>query len=206
MIDIPPPDPGIEITMASRGYSKGLAQTDGVQLVARPELAFGPVWLGFYAKNVTSSTAEAEAGPSLGLRTRAGGFDLGASATWKMAIEPRGDVNDDALELVGSVGRRFGPVGTRLTLTWSPNDLGSTNETLYTEGQVSYALRRSTTMSANLGRRDRDGGPDYTAFNVGLTQTIRGPVAVDVRWYDTDRSALGDTFEGRFVAALRIRL
>src|SRR5215207_6959203 len=124
MIDLPPPDPGIEIVAASRGYSKGLAQTDGVQLRAQPELGFGPVYVAFYAKNVTSSTSEGEAGPIVGLRTRAAGFDLAASATWKMSIEPRGTTNDDALELAGSIARRIGPVTARFAVTWSPNDLG----------------------------------------------------------------------------------
>ena len=206
MIDIPPPDPGIEISVASRGISKGLAQTDGIQIVARPELAFGPVWLGFYAKNVTSSTSEGEAGPSIGLRTRAGGVDLAASATWKMSIEPRGTLNDDALELVGSVCRRFGAANARFSVTWSPNDLGSTDETVWAEAGLGYSLRRSTSLSLNLGRRERDGGPDYTAFNAGVTQTLPQGFSVDLRWYDTNRSGLGDSFEGRLVASLRLRL
>ena len=206
MMDIPPPDPGIEIVVASRGISKGLAQTGGIQVVARPELAFGPIWLGFYAKNVTSSTAEGEAGPSLGLRTRAGGFDLAASATWKMSIEPRGSANDDALELVGSIGRRFGAANARFSVTWSPNDLGATNETVWAEAGLSYNLRRSTTVSANLGRRERDGGPDYTAYNVGMTQTLPRGFSADLRWYDTNRGGLGDAFEGRLVASLRVRM
>ena len=206
MIDIPPPDPGIEVIVASRGYSKGLAQTDGVQVRAQPELAFGPVYLAVYAKNVTSSTAEGEGGPIVGFRTRAGGFDLAAAATWKIALQPHGTTNDDALELTGSVGRRFGPVGTRLSLTWSPNDLGATDETLWGEAQLSYSLRRTTSLSANLGRRERDGGDDYTAFNVGLTQSLPQGFSVDIRWYDTNRSALGDNFEARFVASLRLRL
>jgi hypothetical protein len=206
MLEIPPPDPGIEIVVASRGYSKGLAQTDGVQLRAQPELAFGPAYLAFYAKNVTSSSSEGEAGAIVGLRTRAGGFDLAASATWKMSIEPRGRTNDDALELVGSIGRRFGPVNARLSVTWSPNDLGATNETLWTEGNVSYSLCPSTSISAALGRRERDGGPDYSAFNLGVTQTLLPGLSADLRWYDTDRSGLGDAFERRLIASLRMRL
>lgn len=206
MIDIPPPDPALEVIVASRGYSKGLAQTDGVQVRAQPELGFGPVYLAVYAKNVTSSTAEGEGGPIVGFRTSAGGFELAASATWKIAIHPHGTTNDDALELIGSVGRRFGPVGARLSLTWSPNDLGSTNETLWGEAQLSYSLRRTTSLSANIGRRERDGGPDYAAFNVGLTQNLPQGFSADLRWYDTSRSNLGDTFEGRFVASLRLRL
>ena len=206
MMDIPPPDPGIEIVVASRGISKGLAQTDGVQLVARPELAFGPVWLGFYAKNVTSSAADGEAGPSFRIRTRAGGFDLAASATWKMSIAPRGTLNDDALELVGSIGRRFGAATARFSVTWSPNDLGATDETVWAEAGLGYNVRRSTSLSFNLGRRERDGGPDYTAFNFGVTQALQQGFSAELRWYDTDRSRLGDSFEGRLVAALRLRI
>jgi hypothetical protein len=206
MLDIPPPDPGIEIVVASRGISKGLAQTDGIQVVARPELAFGPVYLGFYAKNVTSSSSEGEAGPSIGLRRRAGGFDLEASATWKMSIEPRGSANDDALELVGSIGRRFGPANARFSLIWSPDDLGATDQTTYAEAGLGYTLRRATTISANLGRRERDGGPDYTAYNFGVTQTFPRGFSADLRWYDTNRSRLGDPFEGRLVASVRLRL
>ena len=80
MFDLPPPDPGIEVVIASRGISKGLAQTDGPQMLVRPEVAFGPVYIGGYAKNVTSATLDGEAGPVAGFRTSAGGFDLAGSA------------------------------------------------------------------------------------------------------------------------------
>ena len=205
MLDLLPPHPGIEISVASRGYSKGLTQTDGIQIVARPELAFGPLYLGFYAKNVTSSTSAGEAGPSIGLRTRLGGFDVGASATWKFSIEPRGSSNDEALELVGSLGRRIGPVNARASVTWSPNDLGGTEETTWAEAGLTYSLRHSTTVGANIGRRERGGGPDYTAFNFGVTQTLLQGITADLRWYDTNRSARGDAFEGRLIATLRAR-
>ena len=205
MLDLPPPDPGIEIVVASRGISKGLTQTDGPQFLVRPELAVGHFYLGFYLKNVTSSSAEGEGGPSLGYRTRAAGFDLAASATWKLAIEPRGPADREALELAGSASRRIGPVTGRLSVTWSPDDLGATERTIYAEAGASYSLRRSTTVGAALGRRERDGGPDYTAFNVGVTQTLFEGVSADLRWYDTNRSALGDPFEGRLIATLRAR-
>lgn len=206
MWDVPPPDPGLEIVVASRGYSKGLAQTEGVQVRAEPELDFGPVSASVYAKNVTSSTAEGEGGASLGVSTEVAGFAVGIEATWKIAIEPRGPANDDALELVGSVGRRLGRVNVRLGLTWSPDDLGGTGETFWTEAQLSYSLRPSTSVSAALGRRERDGGPDYTAFNFGVTQTLLPGVTADLRWHDSDRSRLGDPFEGRLVASLRFRM
>jgi uncharacterized protein (TIGR02001 family) len=203
--DLPPPDPGIEIVISSRGVSKGLVQTDGPQVLVRPELAIGHAYLGFYAKNVTSSAAEAEAGPSIGYRNRLGGFDLNFSATWKFSVETHGPTDDQALELAGSASRRFGPVTARASVVWSPDDLGGTTHTTYGETGLAYALRHSTSVSANIGRRERGGGPDYTAFNVGVTQNLLPGITADLRWYDTNRSALGDAFEGRFIVTLRGR-
>jgi hypothetical protein len=37
----PSPDPGIEISAFSQGMSKGLRQTDGVQILVRPEVTVG---------------------------------------------------------------------------------------------------------------------------------------------------------------------
>jgi hypothetical protein len=205
MIDLPAPDPGIEIVVATRGISKGLAQTDGPQLVVRPELVFGPVHVGGYGKNVTSPTSDGEVGAVLGLRTAFAGFDLAASATYKRAVAPVGPVDRNAIELAGSASRRIGPVTARATVTWSPDDLGSTGRSLFVEGGVSVILARSMTAGIGFGLREREGGPDYSAFNVGLTHTLARGISADVRWYDTDRSALSDAFEGRLVAALRAR-
>src|ERR1043165_5336218 len=80
MLDLPPPAPSLEIVVASQGMSKGLRQTDGIQLVGRGELALGDVYVALLAKNVSSPVADAEAQAWLGYRTHAGGFELNASA------------------------------------------------------------------------------------------------------------------------------
>ena len=56
-----------------------------------------------------------------------------------------------------------------------------------------------------MSRRERDGGPDYTAFNVGVTQTVWRGISADLRYYDTRENQFGDIYEGRFVASLRAR-
>jgi uncharacterized protein (TIGR02001 family) len=205
MLDLPPPDPGIEIVLASRGISKGLVQTDGPQLLVRPEVRFGPLFVGAYAKNVTSSSSDGEAGASFGVRTGAGGFELSASATVKRLIAPVGPGDREALELAGAASREFGPVTFRAALTWSPDDLGSTGRSAYWEATTSYRLRRGWTASAALGRRERTGSADYTAFNVGVAYAVAGPFTVDLRWHDTNRSRLDDAFSGHLVASLRAR-
>ncbi|MGQ0559791.1 MAG: hypothetical protein ACT4OE_09435 [Sphingosinicella sp.] len=205
MIDLPPPDPGIEIHLASRGVSKGLVQTDGVQLLVRPELAFGPVYVGGYAKNVTAPNFDGEAGATLGLREAAGGFDLAASATLKTLIGPVGPLDNHALELHGSLSRRFGPLTLRASLTWSPDDLGGTGESAWWEGTAQWRFRPGWQLSASAGRRERDGGADYWAWNGGITYTIVRWLSADLRWFGTDRRSLGEAFDGELIASARLR-
>ena len=59
--DLPPPDPGFEISVASRGMSKGIAQTDGPQVIVRASARSGVLEAGGQWKNVSSDTAWGEA-------------------------------------------------------------------------------------------------------------------------------------------------
>ena len=202
---LPPPVPSIEFSIASTGMSKGIAQTEGAQFLGRGELAFGKVVLGAYAKNVTSSSAEGEGGLSAGIRTSAAGLDLAASATWKRAIDPAPGSNKNGLELSGSVTRKVGRVTPRLSLVWSPDDVGLTGRTLFVEAGAAYKPAKAWTASVGLGRRERAGGADYTAWNAGLAWNPAKPVAIDLRYYDTDGGG-ARPFKARLVLTGRVRL
>ena len=204
MIDLPPPDPGIEISLASQGISKGLRQTDGPQLLARGEIVFGPLFVASYLKNVSGPASDGETAAIIGLRGPAGGFDLVGSAAWKFGVAPVG-FDDQALEINVAASRHIGIVTPRLSLTWSPDELGTTRRSLYTEAGATIAVAPHATVSAAVARRDRDGAPDYTAFNIGASYTFAEHFTVDVHWYDTDRSRLGEIYENRAVASIRAR-
>ncbi len=202
-LHLPPPDPGVEIVFATRGYSKGLAQTDGVQGVGRFELGFKAVTVSAQYKNITSPTADGEAAFGIGWKGKAAGFDLGAAVNWKRLIEIRGQVDPDCWEFIPSVSRKFGPLTAKLSLTYSPNDLGKTGESAWMEASAAWKLDGKTVLVAAIGRRERDRGSDYTAFNAGVTRTLFKGVTAELRYYDTAQSDLGDPFQGRFVAGLR---
>ena len=199
---LPSFDPGIEISAASQGVSKGLRQTDGVQIVVRPELAIGPLVLLGYYKNV-DGPAEGEGGIGGGFRRRLAGFDLAASALYKW--NPAGPAAADrgALELNAVASRRIGPLTPRLSVTWSPNDLGGTRVSLFVEAGASLDLFPHASLSANLAHRARDGNPDYTAFNAGLTYGLGRHVTAELRYYDTAQGRLGAIYRPRLVASLR---
>jgi hypothetical protein len=205
MLDLPPPDPSIEILIASRGYSKGLEQTDGAQLVARGEVAFGHAYAGLLWKNITSPAAESEGQVYLGYRTHAAGFELNAAAGYHHQIDVHGSTDDDRFEFTASVARPIGPVTPRVAATFSPNDFAGTRESIYVEGGVSAGVFPGATLSANIGRRERSGGTDYTAFNAGASYTIGGHVTLDLRYYDSAQSGLGEIYEPRVVGSARLR-
>ncbi|HEV2818198.1 MAG TPA: hypothetical protein VGW40_13380 [Allosphingosinicella sp.] len=205
MLDLPPPDPALEIVIASQGMSKGIRQTDGVQLVVRPELASGPLFVGGLVKNVSSTSADFEVHALLGLRGEAAGFDLSASAAAKFGVGGRGHADRDSVEFQLAASRAFGPLTPRIALTWSPDDLGGVGESLYAELTASLRLGGHASLSAGLGRRERAGAPDYTAFNAGASWSFSRTIALDLRYYDTAQSGLGAVYEPRLVGALRLR-
>ncbi|HEY8592489.1 MAG TPA: TorF family putative porin [Sphingomicrobium sp.] len=197
-------DPSLELVVASRGISKGLAQTKGPQFLARGELAFGSLYVGSYAKNVTSSSAEGEAAALVGVRTKAAGFDLNVSAAMKRAIDPAPGSDKTALEVAGSASRKLGRLTPKLSAVWSPDDVGSTRRTLFVEGGASYAIAKPLSFSAAIGRRERSGGADYTAWNAGFAWTASKNLVLDARYYDTNG---GDTqpYRARGVVSARLK-
>jgi opacity protein-like surface antigen len=204
MFALPSPDPGIEISVFSQGMSKGLRQTEGPQILVRPELAVGPLFVGAFYKNVTSPTADGEAAVTVGLRRRIGGFDLALSAGYKWNTNARAQADRDCLEFTATASRRFGRLTPRINLVYSPDDLGGTRASLYAEAGASLSLFSGASVSANIARRARDGGPDYVAFNAGATYAITGNVSADLRYYDTTQSRLGVIYQPRLVASVRI--
>lgn len=202
--DLPPPDPLIEFSIASRGYSKGVAQTDDLQLVVRPEVAFGSLRIGAYAKNVASPAFDGEFGASVGYRKAFGKTELSGSAAIKHLFDPVGNVDKAALELAFAATRAVGKLKPRVSVTYSPDDLGPTGKSLYWEGGAAYQFIKQTSASAGIAIRSRDGGPDYTSFNAGLAHRL-GPFTADVRYYDTNKNNLGTYFHRRVVVNLRAR-
>jgi uncharacterized protein (TIGR02001 family) len=205
MFELPPPDPAFEVGLASQGVSKGLRQTEDAQFLARGEIALGHAFAGLLWKNVDSTAANGEAQFYLGYRNRLAGFDFAATAGRHIRTEPVGHFDDDRYEFNLTVSRGFGRVTPRASITYSPDDFGDTGESLYAEAGASVGLFERASFSANVSRRERAGGDDYTAFNAGVGYSFARHLSVDVRYYDTARSALGEVYEPRVVALLRAR-
>ena len=153
MFDLPPPDPGIEVSIASRGMSKGIAQSDGVQVVPKAFIQLGSVQLGGQWKNVTSAVAEGEGAAFVNWQGKWGAVQFGIGATFKFQTSVTEPTDDKALELNGSVSAKWGKAGARVSAVYSPDDFGTTGQSVYVEGGPSYDLTKTLRISANVGRR-----------------------------------------------------
>lgn len=199
MFDLPPPDPAIEISLAGQGMSKGLRQTDGPQIVIRPEMAFSPIFVGAQYRNLSSLSADGELWGLIGLRGEAGSFDLSASVIFKRWIATTGRPDRDAIEFNASVSRPLGAVTPRLAIYYSPNDLGSGGASFYVEGGATLGIAPDMDLFVNASRRERTGGPDYSGFNAGVSYGFLRHLTADLRYYDTTRSGIDETYRGRLV-------
>jgi len=204
-IDLPPV-PAIEISVASRGYSKGVAQTDGPQVVVKPELSFGNLRLAGYGKNVTSDQFDAEVGASLGYSRQLGKTELAATATVKRLVDADPIVDKTALELNASLSHSLGVLKPKLSLSYTPDDLGATRRSFFWEAGASYKLDSKSTLQAGIGIRSRNGGPDYTSITAGGSRDVGAGFTAEARLYATSRSELGDYYRRRLVFSLRKRI
>ncbi len=205
--DLPPPDPSVQVEVASTGISKGLAQTDGPQLVARAGLGFGDFSLEASGKNIETTSGDdgVETQLSIGAATKASGFDLSLRAGVKTVSAVAGQVDRHALEFKGDAARKLGPLRATLGFVYSPDDTGSTRSALFVESGLAWGVRKGVRLGARLGRRQRVDAPDYTAYNVGVTYDLIPELAADLRLYDTDSSDLGRPYRRRLVASVRAR-
>jgi uncharacterized protein (TIGR02001 family) len=202
-IDLPPPRLGIELTLASHGMSKGIGQTDGPQAIARGMLKSGDFQAGVQWKNVNSSSAHGEASAFVSGSHKFGSLQLNAGIARKMLIGAPAGTDSTSWEFTAAGTRKFGPVSLRANAIFSPDDLGSARRSLFVEAAPAVQLAKGWTASAAIGHRDRESEPDYTAFNAGLSKSIRW-LLLDVRYYDTNRSGIGEAYRARVVASAKV--
>ena len=107
--------------------------------------------------------------------------------------------------LAASLSRKFGRLTPQLVMVWSPDDLGSTRRSVYGEASATYAISAKTGIVAAIGRRERTGGPDYTAFNAGISEKLNAHITADLRYYGTDRHNLGYIYQSGLIVSARIR-
>ena len=160
-------------------------------------------YAGVWASNVDfGDNTDAEIDVYGGFRGEASGFnyDVGL-VTYLYAPGANGDY--DYVELKGAVSRAIGPVTAGAAVYFSPDFFGADKDATYIEGNAAFTPVTGLTLSGAVGKQFLSVSTDYTTWNLGGTYAFAGtPLALDVRYYDTDvdNVAIAD---GRVVATLK---
>ncbi|MFN3857371.1 MAG: TorF family putative porin [Caulobacter sp.] len=193
-----------EVALSSQYVAKGLGKSDeDPALSGNVQLAYGT----FYGKAFYSTASSAQGGDAdviltLGAKPKVGDykFDLNVNRRWSPGTI---DGYDHAYtEFQGDVSRGFGKANVRLRVNYSPDGYGPSEEAWWVEAQAGFKVTSSDVVSAAYGVRETDGGRDYRAWNVGVKHKVTDAIAIDLRWYDTDRRRYGGNYDGRLVAQI----
>ena len=204
-LSLPPPDPVVELFVATRGMSQGIAQTDGIQVRPRLVVHLGDAQLGAQWRNITSPAAKGVAMFFVRYGHRVGKVQFDGAVAYRVRTGVSSPFKGTAWEVTGTARRSFKGWGLRLELQYSPQDFGN-GQSLYLEAGPTVDLGPATTVSANVGRRERQQGPDYASFNVGFTTVVKQRLSVDARLFDTNRGGLGAPFRSRIAVSARLTL
>ena len=203
---LPPIVPAFELSGANQGMSKGVLQSDGAQFIPRASLKLRKVQVGGQWKNISTNSAKGEASIFGGWAGKVSTLDVGGLIAYKMLTSASGSGNRQSWEVSANAARRFGRLGIRASAVFSPNDFGGTRRSLYVEAGPSLDLPWKFRASASVGIRERRNNSDYTSFNLGLSRPLGKKFTVDVRYYDTNRGDLGETFDNRLVGSIKLSL
>ena len=202
---LPPPDPAIELFVASHGMTQGLSQSDGPQVIPRAYLRFGDVQVGAFWRNVDSPVANGIGVLFARASAKRGPTQLDVMLLYRTRTGAHRPTVLHAGEIDATLRRTFGRFGVRLNAEYAPKEF-ELGPSLFVEIGPTFRLAKGTNLFANLGRRERSGGPEYTAINVGISSAVGKKLMLEGRYYATDRSRLGPRYHGRFVFSARLSL
>ena len=192
-----------ELGVASQYIGKGLGKSDGdIAPFAKVEGALGQAYASVFVSDAAGAQGyDMEIVSTLGWRPKAAGFAFDLGVLNRDLPGSRAGVDADYWEYQADAARKLGPVATRLRINYSPDGFAATRAAWWLELQGAVAVSTATKVSAAVANRMADGGVDYNAWNVGAKHRLTDALALDLRWYDTDRHSAGEPYEGRLVAS-----
>jgi len=192
-----------ELGVASQYIGKGLGKSDGdIAPFAKVEAALGQAYASVLVSDAAGAQGyDMEIVSTLGWRPKAAGFAFDLGVLNRDLPGSRAGVDADYWEYQADAARKLGPVATRLRINYSPDGFAATRAAWWLELQGAVAVSAATKVSAAVANRMADGGVDYNAWNVGAKHRLTDALALDLRWYDTDRHSAGEPYESRLVAS-----
>jgi hypothetical protein len=186
--------------------SKGVARTDGGAVSGRLEIDAGPLYGGAFAVTDNTLGADAEVQVYGGTKFTVLGAAIDLRGSYKTLRGAAQGQENSEFEARAQAARYFGPVVAKVSVDYTPDNYGAAiKQAVYAEGNLGYGIAKGSFASVGYGIRRTEGGFDYNAWNVGLTQALTDKLALDVRYYDTDKSDVDKRHAGRAVVGLTAR-
>lgn len=85
---------------------------------------------------------------------------------------------------------------------YSPDFFGGIGEAIYYEANGSYPVTDAISVSGAYGYQDFEIASGYSTWNLGVSWAFYGPLALDVRYHDSDEST--PLSDGRVVGGLKV--
>ena len=193
------------LTVGTDNRSKDESKSEGRPFfagVAEWNDASGLFYFGPGFETIKDNGADVELNGVAGVRPEWRGFELNFSATYKWRVVSDPGVDDTEFELTADASRAIGPASARVRLQYAPDAGGGTDSFTWIETRLGWAFTPRLEATATVGQRDRQGGIDYTSWNVGMAYDLTDNLQLDLRYHDTNQEQAAVDFEDRVVAAL----
>ena len=197
-------DVSFNVGVVSDYVFRGASQSDEEPAIQGGiDMTAGGFYAGVWASSVDFyDSTDAEIDGYFGYRTEAAGF------AWDFGLIGYGYVNApngsdyDYAEAKIAASRAVGPATVGAAVYYSPNFYGAADEeAVYYELNGAITPFENLTVSAAVGQQKLDVSDDYSTWNIGATYALFGPVALDVRYHDTDVDS--PLYEGRVVGSIK---
>jgi uncharacterized protein (TIGR02001 family) len=177
------------VSIASDYTFRGISQTLEEPAIQGGFDVSGPagVYVGAWGSSVNfgedlalGPRAQMELDLYAGIAPTLAGFDLDLGAIYYMYPGAASDLSYDFLEVGLGVSREFGPLGSGVTLAYSPDFFAGSGSSLFAGLEASAGIPGTrVSLGLGVGRQtiednDAFGTPDYTTWSVGATTDLLG--------------------------------
>jgi uncharacterized protein (TIGR02001 family) len=187
---------------------RGVSQTDqDPSVFGGADASFAGIgYAGVWVSNVDfGNGTDAEFDLYGGIKPTLGAISFDIGILYYGYIDQPTGSHEDYFEGKITASVPAGPATLGAAFYYSPEFFGKTGDAWYYEANALVAIPDTKfTINGAIGRQEVEKAFDYTTWNVGIGYAINDHIGIDVRYHDTDEHKLGNIYDSRVVAGLKL--